>query len=164
MSSTIAINLGTILIHVCLNYDHKSPECLIFNRKKITRRHLFWSVQCKPICTGNISQSGFNKCCFVQCIVFLFHLIRGNPLLFKCKAIVFFNVLFNHGFDYEDYYDIFFLHKYCMPNMHQHMRSLQEFLRNISNMQSCSDLKILNMYRKIFHLFQVSSCPNMKVD
>lgn len=31
-------------------------------------------------------------------------------------------------------------------------------------MQSCSDLKIWNMYRKIFHLFQVSSCPNMKVD
>lgn len=57
MSSTIAINLRTILIHVCLNYDHKSPECLIFNRKKITRRHLFWSVQCKPICTGNVFRS-----------------------------------------------------------------------------------------------------------
>lgn len=44
--------------------------------------------------------------CLVYC--FFFYLIRGNLLFFKCKVIVFFNVLFNYGFDYEDYYDIYF--------------------------------------------------------
>lgn len=114
----IVINLRIIFIYVCLNYDYKSFECLIFNRKKIIRCYFFWSVQCKLICIGNILQFGFNICCFVQCIVFFFYLIRGNLLFFKCKVIVFFNVLFNYGFDYEDYYDIFFLNKYCMFNMY----------------------------------------------
>lgn len=30
----IVINLRIIFIYVCLNYDYKSFECLIFNRKK----------------------------------------------------------------------------------------------------------------------------------